>query len=382
MTPESDPLRSLLQALVDEGRMPSAVWWVERGGVAIGHGAIGTTSVEPAGEPATEGTPYDLASLTKSLVTAPLLVLLEQDGRLSLDEPLGLHLKAFEGTRWASTTLLELATHTAGLPAWRPLYLHASDVEGYLARIAALEPGIRRGRLLYSDLGYIVLGALIERVTGASLHRAWQRIVGTLNLRRTGFSLRPGDFSDAAATERGNGYERRLAGDPPTEYAWRESIPRGEVHDANAHALGGAAGHAGLFGTAGEIVALARLILEPGREPFGDRARARLLEPVAGAAGRTVGMVAAAASEAAAGILPDNAPGHTGFTGTSLWFDPRSRGIYLLLTNRVHPRVQEAGFQDVRRRFHAAAIALGDTPGGTPYNGQHGAGGRKSTEIP
>ena len=106
---------------------------------------------------------------------------------------------------------------------------------------------------------------------------------------------------------------------------------------------------------AAEIATVARTILQPGAEPFGERARNRLLQPVAGAAGRTVGMVVAAVSDAASGALPDVAPGHTGFTGTSLWLDPRSRGIYLLLTNRVHPEVADGGFQDVRREFHSVA---------------------------
>jgi CubicO group peptidase (beta-lactamase class C family) len=134
-------------------------------------------------------------------------------------------------------------------------------------------------------------------------------------------------------------------------------VIRGTVHDANAFALGGVAGHAGLFGTVADVAVLAREILTPERLALTAPGRARLLGMGNAAGGdRTVGWARARAARAARGILPDFAPGHTGFTGTSLWLDPTAHAFYLLLTNRVHPQVAATGFDTVRRAFHRAAL--------------------------
>lgn len=350
-----DPLRRFLESRVAEGWMPGAVWWVE-GPRGVHRGAVGRAVESPAPEDTTERTPYDLASLTKPLATAPLLVLLEQEGILDLDAPAGSFLGALEGSAWAAASLVSLARHTAGLPAWLPLFAAGEALEDYLARIA-LEPAAGPpGRVLYSDPGYIVLGAVLERVTSKDLPRLFEdRLARPLGLERTAFAQRGEICPDAAATERANDFERAMAGAAGAGYRWRDRIARGEVHDANAHALGGAAGHAGLFGTAREVAAIAREFIEPRALPLGDRARERLLRPVNG---RTVGFVAAEASAAARGILSDPAPGHTGFTGTSLWLDPAARRLFVLLTNRVHPRVPEREFHWLRRGFHRLARRL------------------------
>jgi CubicO group peptidase (beta-lactamase class C family) len=337
--------------------MPGAVWWVEGPEGAVDHGAVGNAAVEPAVEPLSEETPFDLASLTKPLCTSLLLALLEQDGALDLNSLAGSFLDELRGTAVGKASLLSLATHTAGLPAWSPLYLHASTLQGFLERIADEARADHPGGMLYSDLGYIVLGAVLGRVTGRSLDRLFEeRIAGPLGLARIGFAVESDLFSDAAATEMGNGYEREMAGGAGKGYGWRTGIIRGEPHDGNAWALGGVAGHAGLFGTVAGVVAIARELVRPTVLPIGSAARERLL--VAAAGERTVGFVTAAGSSAARGVVPDNAPGHTGFTGTSLWFDLEVGGIYILLTNRVHPTVPRDDFQIVRREFHSLAGRL------------------------
>jgi CubicO group peptidase (beta-lactamase class C family) len=207
----------------------------------------------------------------------------------------------------------------------------------------------------YSDLGYILLGATLERAGGRSLPRLFAETVARpLGLTHTRYAGSSPPLDGAAATERGNAYERGLAGERGRNFAWRTHVLRGEVHDANAARLGGAAGHAGLFGTAEEVARLAREILEPRSLRLGEPARRRLLDPSAG--GRTVGFVTAATSSAARGILPPVAPGHTGFTGTSLWLDPDRGRLFVLLTNRVHPEVGPRDFQLVRRAFHRTAL--------------------------
>lgn len=338
--------------------MPGATWWVGTTDRVLAHGAVGWAALEPQREPTAEARPYDLASLTKPLATAVLAVLLERAGTIDLDEPVGRLLEPLAGSTWAATPLRELATHQSGLPAWQPLYLEAADLDGCLAAIAAAVPAGPRGGTLYSDLGYILLGAALERASGEPLDVLLaQHVTGPLALERLGFATRDRRFPDAAATERGNAYERGLAGERGAGHAWRTAVLRGEVHDANAQLLGGVAGHAGLFGTAEEVAAIAREIVRPERLELDERGRLKLLQAASGA-DRTVGFQTAAQSSASRGVLPASSVGHTGFTGTSLWIDPPNRRLYVLLTNRVHPVVGPRNFQLVRRGFHRLAGAL------------------------
>lgn len=356
-----DPIERFLAARVSEGRMPGSAWWVEGARGVVSQGVMGLATRLPRAEPLTEGTPFDLASLTKPLATALLLVLLEQDRLVELKAPLGSLLPEFAGSSWASTPLLALATHTSGLPSWRPLYLGSRSLQGYLTTIAGLPRAAEPGRTLYSDLGYVALGAVLERAAGMPLDALFRRrIAAPLELLRTGFATTATAFPDAAATEQGNDYERRMAGQLGATHAWRTALLRGEVHDANAHGLGGVAGHAGLFGPLGEVARLAAELLRPARLGLGARARARLLDVAPASEGRTVGLVTARYSSAAAGVLPDASPGHTGFTGTSIWLDPAGGRLYVLLTHRVHPRVPERSFQPLRRGFHRLAAQATD----------------------
>lgn len=359
----SGPLRAgdverFLASRLREGWAPAAAWWIEGRSGPLSRGATGWATLEPTREPLRSATPFDLASLTKPLCTALLSVLLEQEG-LDLEEPVDGLLEPLRGSPYAGASLRALASHAAGLPAWRPLYLRASTVDGYLRSMAALPPAARAGTTLYSDLGYIALGAALERVASRPLDRLFiEKVAAPLGLRRIGFAVPPADFHDAAATERGNEYERALAGEEGGEHDWPTAILRGRPHDGNARGLGGVAGHAGLFGTLEDVAAIARELLRPDRLGLAETARRRLLEPVSAGGGRSVGLVVAEQARAARGLLPAGAPGHTGFTGTSVWLDPSRDSFYVLLTNRVHPRVPERAFHPLRRGFHRLAVAL------------------------
>jgi len=354
--PGTDSLRRFLAARGDQGRTPGATWWVGSPGRSPSHGAVGRVAEGDGADRVAEATPFDLASLTKPLATATLLVLLEQGGVLDLEAPLGAVLDEAAPSPLASCPLVSLAAHTAGLAPWAPLFLGASDLDGYVAQILARPLATEPHRASYSDLGYLLLGAVLERASGRRLDQLFdERIARPLGLDRIGFATEGRVPADAAATERGNRYERAMAGEAGRRHAWREEIPRGEVHDANAHALGGVAGHAGLFGTAAEVARIAAEWLRPEFLQLGDAARRRLLWADPTRDGRTVGLVTAACSPAARGVLPASAPGHTGFTGTSLWVDPEAERVFVLLTNRVHPRVPARGFHPVRRAFHRLA---------------------------
>lgn len=336
-----------LAAGARDGWFPGASWWIGSARGALDAGAVGTASPD---------TPYDLASLTKPLATALLAVLLEQDGRLTLESEVAGLLPELSKAAVGRRSLVDLGSHRAGLPPWRPLSATARSRAEMLAQIGEIPLG-PTGQEVYSDLGYLLLGWAVERAGEGGLDAQFRdRIAGPCGFPRLGFAGAGDGFQDAAPTERGNAFERRLAAEAGRGHAWRDTIPPGQVHDANAHALGGVAGHAGLFGTAAAVGALATEILRPRRLPLGTGARARLLQPVAPAGDRTFGFVLARGSGAAKGVLPDAAPGHTGFTGTSLWLLPEAEVALVLLTNRVHPAVADRNFQPVRADFHARAL--------------------------
>jgi serine-type D-Ala-D-Ala carboxypeptidase len=346
-----DPLARVLAEQIAAGAMPAAQWWVG--------GPDGAASKGALGQDVTEQTPFDLASLTKPLVTSLLAILLERDGRLPLTSTLGSIFSELRATPYAPATLRDVACHRAGFPAWRALYLEGVTREDYVRAIASTPPQVPQGTTLYSDLGYVLLGFAVERAGGAALDRLFEeRVARPLSLSRCGFPGRSDRFRDAAATERGNEYERRLASAEDDDPRFRREVIRGTVHDGNAWGLGGVAGHAGLFGTAADVARIALAMLEPPRLGRPRGIFEAMLAAAGADGGRTVGLLTAAATESVKGILADDAVGHFGFTGTSLWIEPRAARVYVLLTNRVHPTVPVEDFVATRRSFHAAAASL------------------------
>lgn len=335
-----EALRAFVESEVSAGSMPGACWHVEASGRTLARGAAGAATFE---------TPFDLASLTKPLATALLAALAEHRGAIDLGAPVGTWLPELAGSPWAAATLLDLGAHRAGLPAWRPLYLAGSSREAYLAAIAREPLAVPPGTTLYSDLGYILLGIAVERALGRPLDVLFDiRIAATLGLARAGYAGTSDRFADAAPTECGNLFEQGLAGEPGAGHPFRTEVIRGVVHDANAWGLDGVAGHAGLFATADGVAAIASHVLD-------SPARRRMLEPVAGAGSRSFGFTFAPLTDSVRGVLEDDAVGHFGFTGTSVWIEPRASRIYVLLTNRVHPAVPRADFSRVRQTFHRVA---------------------------
>jgi serine-type D-Ala-D-Ala carboxypeptidase len=224
-------------------------------------------------------------------------------------------------------------------------------------------------RVVYSDLGFIALGFLLERLTGKALgDLAQAEIVAPLKLQHTFFNPEMSMQTGIAACETGNAYERDTARTlGAAEYsAWREHVIWGEVHDGNAYFLGGAAGHAGLFSTATETHRLANQFLAGQSELINDETcqlfSMNMTEGLNEA--RSVSWQLAATPESAAGpcLSPDSF-GHSGFTGTSCWIDPHHKRVFILLTNRTHARsLPFININSIRREFHslaAAALTLG-----------------------
>ena len=365
--PEREPsISAFLSERIGAGDFPSAVYVVAERGRARFADALGDAVREPVRRPAALETIYDLASLTKPLVTGLLTALLVERGRVEPDAPVASYLSEFAREDKRALTVRHLLTHTSGLPAWRPLYLLAGgDRERVPALVAAqpLEqaPG---ARVVYSDLGFITLGLLLQRVAGAPLAELARReIIGPLDLERTFFNPEQSFQTETAACESaGNAYERELcagAQDAAPAAGWRTETIWGEVHDGNAFFLGGAAGHAGLFSTAGETLRLASQFLA---------ARTELLQPQTCALFRlnmTEGLnearsfawqLAATPDSTAGPLLAPDSFGHLGFTGTSCWLDPHRERVFILLTNRTHARALPfVNINGVRRRFHTLA---------------------------
>jgi CubicO group peptidase (beta-lactamase class C family) len=372
MSTPANTISSFLDERIAAGDFPSAVYLVAEKGSAIFADARGNAVINEHPIPASAETIYDLASLTKPLVTGLLCSRRIEAGELTLDSSIAHYLAEFDRTDKQDITVRQLLTHTSGLPAWEPLYVLAEgERDRAVAALANLPLAYKPGaRVLYSDLSFILLGFLLERMTGTRLAQlARQEIIQPLKLQHTFFNPEKAMQTGIAACETGNGYEREMwSKSGGSEYTgWRKDLIWGEVHDGNAHFLGGEAGHAGLFSTAQDTFELAQQflageskLLKPETcELFRQNMTAELEET------RSLGWQLAATKDSTAGTdLPGDSFGHTGFTGTSCWIDPQHERVFILLTNRTHARALPfANINGVRRRFHSLAVAALDKIG-------------------
>lgn len=364
MPVRNDQLSAFLQEHIDAGEFPSAVYLVGERDQIIYEDALGYSVVEPYRIANKIDTIYDLASLTKPLITSLLCARRIELGELTLDSSVSHYLPEFDRTDKQMITIRELLTHTSGLPAWRPLYLLTEDQpERAAGAIANLDLEYKPGtRVVYSDLGFIALGILLERMTHQHLADMAQReILEPLKLQQTFFNPEIAMQTGIAACETGNGYERDMCQQTGAgEYVnSRQRLIWGEVHDGNAYFLGGAAGHAGLFSTARETFLLARQFLSESTTLLGS-ATCRLfrenMTPGLEEA-RSMGWQLAATKDSTGGTdLPPDSFGHNGFTGTCVWIDPSRRLVFILLTNRTHAHALPfANINAVRREFNSTA---------------------------
>ncbi len=343
--------RVVRRGLSAGGYPGAAVVVGRRGAVALqrGYGRLGWTASSPA--VTADKTIYDLASLTKVVATTTAAMILYDEGRLALDEQVATYLPAFAGGTKDQVTVRQLLTHHSGLPAGKQLWRMALNRE-QAKRIVLETPLIcSPGKcFLYSDLGADVLGWVIEEIAGQSLDVFLnERLFEPLGLNDTFFN--PSHTLQA-----------RIA---PTEVAPPRGYPlKGEVHDENAFALGGVAGHAGLFSTASDLAVFAEMMLNggiyDGVRIVSDSTVARFTARTAGT--RALGWDTADGDGGSGEYLSDRSYGHTGYTGTSIWIDPDRDMFVILLTNRVHAaraRRPAKVISDVRADLaDAAALAV------------------------
>jgi uncharacterized protein YbbC (DUF1343 family)/CubicO group peptidase (beta-lactamase class C family) len=318
----------VVQDAIKQGQLPGAVVVVARHGKVAFRKAYGSRSKQPEDVPMTPDTVFDLASLTKPLATAASVTLLLEQGKLRLSDRAAQYVPEFGRNGKDNITIEQLLLHTSGLIADNPVADYEDGPNKAFERIHDLtcpaEPG---AKFVYSDVGFLVLGEVIERVSGDKLDEfARKNIFTPLGLRETTF--RPGkELAERAA---------------PTEKRGDKWM-RGEVHDPRAFQLGGVAGHAGLFSTADEVAVFAQMLLNQGAyngKQILSPATVRLMttaRPVPSGQ-RALGWdVDTRFSSNRGELFGAGSFGHTGFTGTSVWIDPASRTIVVFLSNRVHP---------------------------------------------
>jgi serine-type D-Ala-D-Ala carboxypeptidase len=350
-------LASFLEEEIGAGSFPGGSALVGTAEEIVEEAVAGGASVEP---PQSAGlvdaeTLFDLASLTKPLCAGALAWEAVANG-LDLASPPGRFFPEWKRTRFDGISVERLLTHTSGLPAWFPLYARGEGRAAYRKTLGELEPQTAPGEaVVYSDLGILVFGEVLESFFAAPVDRTFAELVAAASGSAMTARYLPEEPSACAATEKGDATERAMTAELGLSYAgFRTGVVRGEVHDGNAFRRGGVSAHAGLFGTARDVWRLARHWLDPGRADF-TRDRTPDLAEARGLAWQG----ARGARSIAPGRLSPRAFGHTGFTGTSLWLDPDAGRIYVLLTNRVHPEIREPDFNPVRRRFHEVAARAG-----------------------
>jgi CubicO group peptidase (beta-lactamase class C family) len=387
-SPRLPDVHALLEEGVRQGVFPGGACAVYRDGALVHLSAAGQRLLGEAPQAMTEDTVFDLASVTKVVCTTTLLARLAGEGRLSLDELVLKQLPAAARGGKARLTLRDLLTHRSGLPAWRPYFVLAqNDVGARLlygarpqasaaARARALvseavlsEPLEREPRLaaVYSDVGFLLLGLWLEKVGQAPLDEQVEALLGRLQLRTLRFRpLGARHLPDAPLAATGLRRPREPALGQETLFVPGDEAPArlGEVDDDNAYAMGGVAGHAGLFGSARDVGRWGALVLEDlegaGRLAPAEVWRALATRDTTPGTTRALGFDTPSAEGSSAGARlgrgPSGAIGHLGFTGTSVWLDRDRKLSVALLTNRVHPRRGNDTIRAFRLRLHDAVI--------------------------
>jgi CubicO group peptidase (beta-lactamase class C family) len=347
-------LDSIARAAVADGTAPSIALAVGRHGRLVHMGSYGRVDRVLGAPAVTDSTLFDLASLTKVIATTSVAMRLEQDSVLDLDRTVASYLPELSDTAKAGITVRMLFTHTGGLEAGGPLHRQHRGREAYLEQInlrpLRYAPGTRT---VYSDWDLILAQVVIERVTGKPLDVvADEQIFRPLKMRETRYrpdpSLRPRIAATEVAQDRGG-------------LIW------GEVHDPNAWAMGGVAGHAGLFGSVRDLAAFAQMMLNNGEyggvRLFRPATIARWTAPQGRGSSRALGWDTPSERSSAGRHFGPRSYGHTGYTGTSLWMDPE-RGVFVvLLTNRVNPTAENQKHVALRRAVADAVMtAVTDAP--------------------
>jgi beta-glucosidase-like glycosyl hydrolase/CubicO group peptidase (beta-lactamase class C family) len=350
-----DRVVGLLEEAVASKAFPGGVVVVGRRGKLVLERPFGRLTYERNAPEVTKDTIYDLASVTKVVATTTVAMVLYERGELVLEKPVRDYIPEFRGRDKDRVTVTDLLAHTGGLLWWKDFYREnsASDPEEakkkYIDAICRMPLDYApRSESVYSDLGVILLGEILERVSGLSLDElAQQEVFGPLGMDDTTFNP-PESLRDRIA--------------PTEDEPWRGRMVRGEVHDENAYAMGGVAPHAGLFSTGSDLARFAQAMLNGGIYGNHRILRSSTLEKFTTRPGlvpdssRALGWDTPSHKSSSGRYFSTSSFGHTGFTGSSLWIDPERDVFVVLLTNRVHPSRENRQISQVRPALHDAVM--------------------------
>ena len=342
---------NFVEKQIKRGAFPGAVLLIGTREKTLYFKAYGYSKLFPERNLMTKDTLFDMASVTKPVATATSIMVLLERGEIRLDDSVKYFIPSFQGELKDEVTIRHLLTHTSGLPPWLPLYSICSsreEVYRYVSSSVKLQykPG---ERVIYSDLNFILLGYIIERVSGLRLDEfSSKNIFKRLNMRNTLFNPPKGLKEKAAATE---------------YCSYRKRILQGEVHDENAYRMNGISGHAGLFSTAKDLAIFARMMLNKGRYANVKVLSSRSVEEMT--KDQTIGLNQRRGLGwdlknkycSCGDLFTEKAYGHTGFTGTSIWIDPELNLFVIFLTNRVHPTRSNTAIISIRPRLHNIIVA-------------------------
>ncbi|MEZ5940411.1 MAG: serine hydrolase domain-containing protein [Planctomycetaceae bacterium] len=342
-------IERVVQQGIDRGEMPGAVVLVKYKGRNIYHRAFGMRQVEPQPESMTLDTVFDLASLTKPVATASCIHMLLEEGRIGLDDPIAKWIPEFGQNGKSEVTVRHLLVHQGGLIPDNSIADYDSGRGVSFQRIHELSLRSPPGEnFAYSDVGFLVLGELVEKVTGESLNvYAERRVFAPLKMNDTGYT--PGEelVSRIAPTEKREG-----------------NWIRGDVHDPRAFLLDGVAGHAGLFSTAADLGRYGQMLVQhgefDGQRIFSKTTVEHIFAPQEVSSGlRSLGWDKDSPYSSNRGdLLSPSAIGHGGFTGTAMWIDPEQELVLVFLSSRLHPDGKGSVNSLIGRVFTLAAAAL------------------------
>jgi beta-glucosidase-like glycosyl hydrolase/CubicO group peptidase (beta-lactamase class C family) len=343
---------TVLDSAIREQITPGAQVFIAKNGHILADTAFGHFTYDPGAPPVTTESIYDLASVTKVFVGGTLAMGLVDGRYLVLDEPVGHYFPTWRGGWKDKVTVRHLLTHSSGLPPFLRFWtmdIQPSEVlDVILDAELEFEPGTQ---YLYSDLGLILFAALAELTTGEKIEQLANKVVfEPLMTEHTGYNP-PSEWLEQVV---------------PTEFdnQIRKEIVRGTVHDENTYFMGGVSAHAGVFAPANQLAIIGMLYLNGGaihgrrlvqEETINSFTRPQGLPE---GSGRALCWQMASSTAHAGDLFSDSAFGHTGFTGTSIWIDPESEIVVVLLTNRVHPSRERSGHRDMRRSFHNAVMRI------------------------
>lgn len=340
-------LDSMVNVAIRDSAFPAAQLLVAKEGLIAYNKSFGRLTYDANAQPTTLHTLFDVASLTKVVAATTAVMRLIDQRKIALDDEVRKFIPQFDGGRKSQVTIRHLLAHTSGLPPFRQLWKFVSAspfaLDSVYATNLAANPG---DTTMYSDMGFIILGKIVEQVSGKRLDvYVKENFFEPLAMTRTTF--KPPQEENIA----------------PTEYdtLWRKKLVQGRVHDENADFLGGVSGHAGLFSTASDLAVFMQMVMNGGTY-----SGIRFLESSTVAAftkkqseksSRALGWdTKSPTGSSAGGLFSPNSFGHTGFTGTSIWADPERNLFVILLTNRVHPTRANTKISKVRPAVADAVI--------------------------